>query len=172
MRLRINVWIVLTQVTKIVQKLANTNCISTNILYCVFILFHFDQRKSHGSNFIHNTAKNIGYEIVKPIPSFACRSLSINKPNGWVGNKRGKKVQRNSTTITLLSINPELALGNFRVWIYCSYNFICCSCNCICIVFIVCSVPFIVCGVLHDVFCLRVMCYFVWCVLYVCCVLL
>jgi hypothetical protein len=35
----------------------------------------------------------------------------------------------------------------------------------------VCSVSFIVCVVLCAVFCLSVVCYFVWCVLFVCCVL-
>jgi hypothetical protein len=35
-----------------------------------------------------------------------------------------------------------------------------------------CSVSFIACVVLCAVFCLSVVCYFVWCVLFVCCVLL
>jgi hypothetical protein len=48
---------------------------------------------------------------------------------------------------------------------------ICCSCNCICIVFIICSVLFIACVVLSAVFCLSVVCYFVWHVLVVCCVI-
>jgi hypothetical protein len=47
-----------------------------------------------------------------------------------------------------------------------------CSCNSICIVFIVCSVSFIVYVVLCAVFCLSMVCYFVWYVLSMCCVLL
>jgi hypothetical protein len=42
----------------------------------------------------------------------------------------------------------------------------------ICIVFILCSVSFIACVVLCAVFYLSMMCYFVWYVLFVCCVLL
>jgi hypothetical protein len=37
--------------------------------------------------------------------------------------------------------------------------------------FIGCSVSFIVCVVLCAVFCLSVVCYFVWCVLFVCCLI-
>jgi hypothetical protein len=43
------------------------------------------------------------------------------------------------------------------------------SCNSIWIVFIVCGVFFIICVDLCAVFCLSVVCYFVWCVLFVYC---
>jgi hypothetical protein len=60
----------------------------------------------------------------------------------------------------------------YSMVIFININLFNCSSNCVCIVFIVCSVPFIVCVVLCAVFCLSVVCYFVWCVLFVCCVLL
>jgi hypothetical protein len=53
----------------------------------------------------------------------------------------------------------------------CIYNCICCSCNCSRILFIVYGVSFIVCVVLWLYFCLSVVCYFVWCVLFVLCLI-
>jgi hypothetical protein len=60
----------------------------------------------------------------------------------------------------------------YSIIIFININLFNCSCNCICIVFIVCSVSYIVCVVLCAVFCLSVVRYFVWCVLFVRCVLL
>jgi hypothetical protein len=71
--------------------------------------------------------------------------------------------QVTSLDVCLFSININLY--------HCSCNCICDSCNCICIVFIVCSVPFNACVVLCAVFCLSVMCYFVWCVICVLCLI-
>jgi hypothetical protein len=56
-------------------------------------------------------------------------------------------------------------------WYKCSCNCIFCSCKCILTVFIVCSVSFIVCVILWSVFCLSVVCYFVWCFIYVLCLI-
>jgi hypothetical protein len=55
---------------------------------------------------------------------------------------------------------------NFSVF-HCSCNCIRRSCNCNCIVLIVCSVSFIAYVVLCALFCLSVVFYFVWCVLFV-----
>jgi hypothetical protein len=70
---------------------------------------------------------------------------------------------KHTLSLTVGPVLHRVCLFCININLYnCSCNCICCSCICI---VIVCSVSLIVCVVLCAVFCLRVICYFVRCVL-------